>query len=96
MTARIGSVDKRWGHAPLLSPDLAQSMMRLSWMLELSPIISMYLTMVIIVLLRSITATIIMMMLVGLTAIIIMLIVTTGTMGKIWYFGFDLGFIGSH
>lgn len=96
VTARLGSVDKQRGHAPLLSLDLAQSMMRLSWMLELNPIISMYLTMIIIVLLRSITATVIMLMLVGLTAMIIMLLVTTGTRDKIWYFGFDLGFIGSH
>lgn len=76
VTARVGSVDKRRGHASLLSLDLSQSMMRLSWMLELNPIISMYLSMIIIVLLTSIMATIIMLMLVGLTAMIIT--VTTG------------------
>lgn len=99
VTARlaIGSVDKRWGHAPLLSLDLSQSIMRLSWMLELNPIISTYLTMIIIVPLTSIMATIIMVMLVELAAMIIMVIVTTGAKGEIWYFGFDFGFIvGSH
>lgn len=88
----IGSVDKRRSHAPLLSLDLSQSMMRLSWMLKLNPIISMYLTMIITVLLMSIMATVIMLMLVGLTAIIIMLTVT-GATGKIWYFGVDFEFI---
>lgn len=95
MTARlaIGSVDKRRGHAPLPSLDLSQSMMRLSWMLELNPIISMYLTMIITVLLMSIMATIIMLMLAGLTSMIILLTVTTGATGKIWYFGFNFGLI---
>lgn len=97
VTARlaIGSVDKRRGHAPLPSLDLSQSMMRLSWMLELNPIISMYLTMIITVLLMSIMATIIMLMLAGLTAMIILLTVTTGATGKIWYFGFNFGLIVS-
>lgn len=58
VTARLGGVDKRNGHAPLLSLDLSQSMMRLSWMLELNPVISMYLTMIIIVLLMIIMAAI--------------------------------------
>lgn len=56
-------------------------------MLELNPIISMYLAMIIMVLLLSIMATVIILMLVGLTAMIIMLIVMTGATGKIWYFG---------
>lgn len=41
---------------------LSQSMMRLSWMLELNPIISMYLTVIIAVLLQSIMAPVIMLM----------------------------------
>lgn len=90
MTARLGSVDKRRGHALLLSLDLSQSTMRLSWMLELNLIISMYLTIIIIVLLRSIMATIIMLMLVRLTAMIIMFIAMTvasekyGILDLIW------------
>lgn len=71
----IGSVVERWGHAPLLNLDLSQSMMRLSWTLELNPIISMHLNMVIIEPLISVMTTVIMLMsLVGLTAMIMMLI----------------------
>lgn len=65
-------------------------------MLELNPIISMYLTMIITVLLMSIMATVIMLMLVGLTAMIIMLTLT-GATGIIWYFGLEFGFfVGIH
>lgn len=66
------SAARRRGHAPLLSLDLSQSMMRLSWMLEPNPIMSMYLTTIVIVPLMSM-AIIIMLMLVGLKALIILL-----------------------
>lgn len=54
-------------------------------MLELNPIISMYLTMIIIVLLMSIMAAIIMLMLAGLDYNACT-VVMTGATGKIGYF----------
>lgn len=69
------------------------SLNRCSDSVELGPRSSTYLTVVILAPLMSGMATTIVLMFVGLTAMIIVHIATTGSTGKIWHFGFDLGFI---